>query len=159
MLRTAIHRSRVPARRLDTKGIDLVVAGGSRPQFASEPGLDHLTHLGPVPDEHLPGLYAGARAFVLPSLHEGFGLTALEAMACGTPVVASDRGALPETCGGAALITPPEPDALTRAIEQALDDPEPLRAKGLQRAAAFTWDRTATELDALLSAAAGARSG
>ena len=62
--------------------------------------------LGRVPDEVLPALDSGARALLLPSLREGLGLTALEAMACGAPVVASDGGALPETVGDAGLVVP-----------------------------------------------------
>ena len=88
--------------------IEVVVAGGHRPQFAREQGLDALRHLGAVPDALLPGLYAGAEAFALPSLYEGFGLPVLEAMACGTPVVAADATALPETAGGAARLVAPE---------------------------------------------------
>ncbi len=129
--------------------IDVVVAGGHRPQFAREDGLDALRHLGPVPDALLPGLYAGAEAFVLPSLYEGFGLPVLEAMACGTPVVCSDATALPETAGGAARLA--APDAIPAAVKDVLGD-ETLRAAGLARAASFTWDRTAREVDALLSA-------
>lgn len=145
------------ARELQLRGVDVVVAGGSRPQFAGEQGLGALTHLGPVPEAELPGLYAGATAFVLPSLHEGFGLTALEAMACGTPVVASRRGALPETCGDAALLVEPEPEPLARALHELLDGEHPaLRERGIARAARFTWDRTARELHALLLSAAAA---
>jgi glycosyltransferase involved in cell wall biosynthesis len=105
-----------------------------------------------VPDRHLPGLYAGARAFVLPSLYEGFGLTCLEAMACGTPVVAARAGALPETCGGAArLVDPHDPDGIADAVERVLDDPG-LRAAGLRQAAQFTWERTARGVDAEIEA-------
>jgi glycosyltransferase involved in cell wall biosynthesis len=141
------------ARRLAARGVDVVAAGGDRPQFRAEAGTA-VHALGHVPDEHLPGLYAGAAAFVLPSLYEGFGLTALEALACGTPVVASDRGALPEVCGDAAqLVDPADPGAIAAALEHALDDPAPWRAAGPPRAARFTWDATARAVDALVRTA------
>jgi len=137
-------------RQLGNEGIELVAAGGGRPQFRQGGEPTGIRHLGHVPDEHLPGLYAGAEAFVLPSLHEGFGLTALEAMACAVPVVAARSGALPETCGdAAAYVDPRNPDAIAQAVEQAIHD-DARRAAGPQRAAQFTWERTARELDALL---------
>ena len=128
------------------------MAGGHRPQFAREEGLDRLHHLGAVPDHLLPGLYAGAEAFALPSLYEGFGLPVLEAMACGTPVVCSDTTALPEAAGGAARLAPP--DEVAEATRQLLGDEQErarLRAAGKQRAAEFSWARTAERVDALLS--------
>jgi len=138
----------VAARRLSEHGIDLVAAGGDRPQFRAEADRGALRPLGHVPDEHLPGLYAGAAAFVLPSLYEGFGLTCLEAMACGTPVVAADRAALPETCGGAALLVDPtDPVAVADAVERAVAAPAALAAAGLEQAARFSWDRTMAGLD------------
>jgi glycosyltransferase involved in cell wall biosynthesis len=140
----------VAARRLAGEGIELVAAGGGRPQLREPPASGAVRPLGHVPDAHLPGLYAGALAFVLPSLHEGFGLTCLEAMACAVPVVAARAGALPETCGDAARYADPrDPDAIDEAIAAAIGDGA-LRAAGPARAARFSWSRTVRELDALL---------
>ena len=125
MLTVASHTARknlsalVPAAHaLAREGVDLLVAGGHRPQFAAESNLTGLTLLGHVPDDELPGLYAGAEAFVLPCVYEGFGLPVLEAMASGTPVVAADTTALPETCGGAARLVAPDAEALREALTQ-----------------------------------------
>jgi glycosyltransferase involved in cell wall biosynthesis len=137
--------------------VEVVVAGGHRPQFAREDGLDALRHLGAVPDALLPALYTGAEAFVLPSLYEGFGLPLLEAMACGTPVVCSDTTALPETAGGAARLA--APGEVAEAARDLLGDEgekERLREAGRARAASFTWERTAAEVDSLLSERAAA---
>jgi glycosyltransferase involved in cell wall biosynthesis len=149
----------VAAARLAAHGVDLVAAGGTRPQLRDGAGTaGALHHLGPVPDPYLPGLYAGARCFVLPSLYEGFGLTCLEAMACGTPVVAARAGALPETCGDAALYADPrDPVGIADAIERAMDD-RALREAGPRRAAAFTWEQTARAVDAEIDALLASRS-
>ncbi len=103
--------------------------------------------LGNVPDEDLTNLYAGAAAFVLPSLDEGFGLPALEAMACGTPVVCAEAGALPEVVGDAALLVDPrDPAAIAAGIQKVLanrDLTETLRARGLEHAGRYTPERMA----------------
>ncbi len=142
------------ARALAADGVDLVAAGGARSYMRPDPSAPEVHELGYVPEQLLPGLYAGARAFVLVSLHEGFGLPCLEAMAAGVPVVAANRAALPETCAGAALMVDPDDGrAVARAILAAVGDEsrrEHLRAAGLRRAAELTWDRAARATDALL---------
>jgi len=102
-----------------------------------------------LPNEDLVALYNAAGLLVLPSFYEGFGLTVLEAMACGTPVVCSERGSLPEVAGDAALLVNPDDlDELTNAMQRALED-ETLRAqlreRGLGNVKRFSWEKTARE--------------
>jgi glycosyltransferase involved in cell wall biosynthesis len=103
--------------------------------------------LGYVDDESLPGLYARASLFVLPSLDEGFGLPALEAMACGTPVIVSNAGALPETVADAGFIlNSDDPDSLSTSLKRCLNNEDlrsSLKVKGLARAELFSWQKTA----------------
>lgn len=143
------------AAALAQRGIELVWAGDSRPQFARTKPLTGLRTLGYVPETLLVGLYRGAKAFVLPSRYEGFGLACLEAMACGTPVIAADRAALPEVCGDAALLVDPDdPSAITQAVLTVCEDPlraALLRAAGIDRAQHYTWERAAAACDALLT--------
>lgn len=114
---------------------------------------DRVIFPGFVADADLPALYSAARVLAYPSLYEGFGLPMLEAMACGTPVVASTASCLPEVAGDAALLVPPtDVPALAEALGRAVTD-EAVRAdliaKGFARARAFTWDRSAGQLLAL----------
>jgi glycosyltransferase involved in cell wall biosynthesis len=124
---------------------------------------ERVTLTGPLTDADLPALYNGARAFVFPSLYEGFGLPVLEAMACGTPVVTSNTSSLPEVAGDAALLVDPcDVDAIAAALRRVLTDPglaEELRARGPARAAEFTWERTARETLAVYERAAASRAG
>ncbi len=97
--------------------------------------------------EELPLFYSAASVFVLPSLHEGFGLPILEAMACGTPVVTSNVSSMPEVAGDAAvLVNPRDPDCIAEGIRAALFDSgrrEGLVSRGLERVRDFTWEITA----------------
>ena len=102
---------------------------------------------GYVPGNDLPALYSGALCFVYPSYFEGFGLPPLEAMKCGTPVIAGNRTSLPEVVGDAGLMVDPfDVEALASAIEQLIDNPDfrlQLSVKGLNRARMFDWRETA----------------
>ncbi len=140
------------AKALAREGIELVAVGGGRPQFgATDRAGGVVRDLGPLDDSMLPGLYGGAEAFVLPSIYEGFGLPVCEAMAAGTPVVCSDRAALPEAAGGAALLVDPDDtEAIAQALLSVCSDgalKADLVDRGLRRVEGMTWQRTAERVD------------
>ncbi len=129
-------------------------------RLIDELGLRDRVHFaGYVPHEDLRALYCLANVFVFPSLHEGFGLPPLEAMACGTPVVVSRTSAMPEVVGDAGLLVDPADDeTLARAIRTLAEDDE-ARAdyarRGRERAASFSWDETARRTVETYERAAG----
>lgn len=108
---------------------------------------DRLLFAGYVDDEELVSLYVAAQLYVFPSLHEGFGLPALEAMACGTPTIGSSVTSIPEVIGREdALFDPKDPDAIARSMLRVLSDEDhanSLRAHALEQAKRFSWDASA----------------
>jgi glycosyltransferase involved in cell wall biosynthesis len=136
----------------------LVVAGEEAHPYRHSPVPgegENVLFLGYVPEDELPGLYAGAAVFVLPSLEEGFGLAALEAMSCGTPVVAAHAGALPEVVAEAGLFfNLHRPEGLTSALAGCLGKPQlrsELAEKGMSRAQSFSWQAAAEKLEKVLN--------
>lgn len=118
---------------------------------AEQVGLpeDAIRYLGWVPEQDKPALYAGAAAFLFPSLYEGFGLPPLEAMACGTPVICSNASSLPEIVGDAAVqVDPSDAVMWAESIRAVVGDPNrqrEMRERGLAQARQFSWARTAEE--------------
>jgi alpha-1,3-rhamnosyl/mannosyltransferase len=134
----------------------LVIAGahgwGSDGLFGRIQSLQRsgrVTYLGYVPDDARPALLNGARAFVYPSLYEGFGLPVLEAMACGIPVLASNVSSLPEVVGEAGvMVDPGDVDSIANEMIRLWQDDalrRDLSVKGLERARRFSWERTARQ--------------
>ncbi|MBI5566780.1 MAG: glycosyltransferase family 4 protein [Chloroflexi bacterium] len=131
--------------------IDLIIAGSwdarypEAKQAAKE--NDRIRFLGPISDADLPALYSSALAFAFVSEYEGFGLPPLEAMACGTPVIASNTSSLPEVVGDAGLLVDPHDlGAIAAALERVVDDEVlrlNLKQRSLARAAQFSWAQTA----------------
>lgn len=109
---------------------------------------DRVRLTGFVSEEDKRNLYRACDVFVFPSAYEGFGLDPLEAMACGAPVISSNRTSLPEVVGDAGLLIDPEPDEIGEAIVRVLRTPElrtDLTARSLRRASMFSWERTAEQ--------------
>ncbi len=140
--------------------VDLALAGGRgwgyeeiEKAIAEHPERQGIRLLGYVSNDELPALYSGAACFLFPSFYEGFGLPVLEAMACGTPVVTSDRSSLPEVAGDAALmVDPDEPAEIAGAVEKVLKEDstrERLIERGRLRAREFTWEAAARRTLAL----------
>jgi glycosyltransferase involved in cell wall biosynthesis len=132
---------------------ELVLAGRIRPGY--RPALPHarVRLIGPLAADELPLFYGAAAVLASPSLYEGFGLTLLEAMACGCPVVALGRSAVPEVVGDAAvLLDEASEDALAVALTRVLAEPAfaaDLRARGLVRARRFSWELAAEATEAV----------
>jgi glycosyltransferase involved in cell wall biosynthesis len=136
----------------------LVIAGGEgwrnsglhRSVLRAGLSEGNVKFLGFVPEEDLPLLYSGASAFVFPSLHEGFGLPLVEAMACGVPIVASNVSSIPEVVLDAGLLVPPQaPEAFADAIFRVTNDCDlrsRLITKGIERSRLFRWDKAAREV-------------
>src|SRR6266852_5627916 len=162
------HRKNVPLlvrafahlyQQINDPGLQLLIAGNpdkqSGPLFpdprpvAADLGMTGQIIYRFIEEEDKPALYSGTSAFVFPSLYEGFGLTPLEAMSCGAPVICSNRTSLPEVVGDAAIsLDPDDIHKLVEAMCSVLTNSElqaDLRARSLQRAAQFNWRRTAAE--------------
>jgi glycosyltransferase involved in cell wall biosynthesis len=118
---------------------------------------DRVRRLAYVPDEDLPALYSGAAAVAIVSLYEGFGMPALEALACGAPLLVSNRGSLPEIAANAAVVVDPlDEQSIAAGLNRVLGDSglsEQLRAAGLRRAADFNWSTAAQVTRAALEQA------
>lgn len=130
------------------------ITGDARASREAELAGDRIRFTGLVSDAAVRGFVAGAQALVSPSLYEGFGLPALEAMAAGCPVIASRAASLPEVCGGAALYVDPESEQdIAEAMLRIAKSPTlrgDLSKAGRNRAQSFSWDRCATETEEIL---------
>jgi glycosyltransferase involved in cell wall biosynthesis len=145
---------------VQAKDVSLVISGDQGPAFADPQINSLLKHdsgvkfTGRLPDADLPSLYSGALAFVYPSFYEGFGLPPLEAMACGTPVIASGVTSLPEVCGDAALYCNPfNPEDIADKIHQLIIDSSvrnTLSSWGMEHVQHFSWVECARKTVAIL---------
>lgn len=163
---TCVFRAMKYMREKHGRKLELVVAGGTgwrnKPVYADlkNCGLEDSVHfLGYVEDDDLPALYRLADTFVFPSLYEGFGMPVLEAMACGTPVVASNAASIPEALGNAGIgFDPRNHEALASALLR-LENNAELRSdmikKGLAHARSFSWANCAGVINQTLSKCGG----
>ncbi len=169
LVKEALGNGRTGADTRADAGVPPLAIAGASGYRADELGRliaslgirDHVRVLGYVDNELSPALFAGARAFLFPSLFEGFGLPLLEAMASGTPVLGGNNSSMPEIVGDAGLLVDAHDEgAIAEAILRlATDTPlrRRLRAKGLARAARFTWERAARQTIEALERAASSR--
>jgi glycosyltransferase involved in cell wall biosynthesis len=133
------------------RAIEAAAKAGAELRIVGDPGWcgvsvsgEHVRWLGRLPDEELAALYRGARCLVFPSLYEGFGIPAAEAMACGTPVVTSAGGATADVVGAAGvLVDPLDPASIAAGIGEADRRRAELIPLGLERARLYTWERAA----------------
>ena len=153
-----LRRAFADARGRGLNDVSLVLAGPGHEPAGAKDGVK-IVHY--VPPDDLPALYAGALALVLPSRFEGFGFPALEAMRCGTAVIASRAGALPEIVGTAGvLLDPDDAGAWSQALLEVSRDPDLQRrliAAGTMRSATFTWETAAARTWTVLDSAARTR--
>lgn len=135
-----------PAVHRERPGLELVLAGPAHPRrSALFEGMPGTRMVGRLPDDVMPGLVAGAEVVVVPSLYEGFGLPALEAMAANVPVVAASTSSLPEVVGDAGILVEPTGPAIAAGLLDATGGSrlEAMIAAGRVRAGEFTWERCA----------------
>ena len=143
----AFGRSRLDSEMKLILAGEISYRGEATRRAVADCGLgDRVRILGYVPDQDLPALYTGARGFVFPTSWEGFGLPLLEAMACGTPVMAADRGAAAETSGGfAVFVDPDDEQAIAEGMVRLLEVPASRTEQATRHARSFTWERCARQ--------------
>jgi glycosyltransferase involved in cell wall biosynthesis len=147
-------------RHLEDKTLKLIIVGHKHKAFASqdlelsESDRERIVFTGYLDDEKVRSLYTHAKAFVYPSLKEGFGIPPLEAMACGCPVIASNASSIPEVCGDAVVyVNPLDTQSITFGIESVLSNKElssNLIEKGFRQVQLFSWDITAEKIAELI---------
>ncbi len=151
------HKNVDIARKAVESGLSLnpklVIAGGTYSKvFNKETAWNsrNVIELGYISDEELKSLYTNATAFIFPSLYEGFGLPPIEAMACGCPVICSNRASLPEVCGDAAIyFDPTDVGDLKNILQEVLEDDnirQEMRIRGGKRSELYTWKNAAEQL-------------